>query len=204
MDKDRNTYSDDENPACFGKQPGALERCAGCRFLAGCRWYSDNPPPKHPYGRDDGRRHHATLDEYEGIGTPMELPEEEEGEDDSRDRPVFSINDMERLIRFLLFEVDDYSLSTALVMLRGGHQSIAETARVFGVGREAMRRKLEDSCRKYPAFARMLQGTITRCSRLSDLDALATVKGRRDAKKAASMKGGQMEINFTAQKGEQI
>jgi len=195
MSTAKETFSN-ENPTCFGKSPDRLPVCAQCRYLAGCRWYADNPPPKHPYSRESGKRHHQTIDVYDGEATAVADPHdfETEGEDDST-LPVYSRQDLEQLLHFLLYEIDQYSLSAALVMLRGGHQSIAETARVFGVGREAMRRKLGDACRRHPPLAQMLKAVMSRCAKLSDTASLDSVEGRRKPRNGHSQ-AGQLEINF--------
>ena len=188
---------DADNPKCFGDKAkaGRLAECKACRFADGCRWYSDNPPPKHAYGRDS-RSHLATLDIYEGEEAAVSPVFGEGDEADDYGAPYFSRADLESLLHFLLYEVDAYSLSAALVMLRGGHAgNVSSVARVFGVGREAMRRKLEDTCRKYPALAKMLEGAMARCARLSDVDNLGIVEGRRGAKARRKNKG-QMEIEF--------
>ena len=188
-------------PHCFGKAEscGNSPACAVCIFTDSCRFYVENPPPRED--ERDSTGHFVSYDHIAHDKRAALNPEDaEKVADVDYDAPYFSRADLEALLFFLLREVDDYTLSIAEEMLRGSHESAASIAKVFGVSREAMNRKIYDSCRKYPQLAVVFRGCLHKCARLARVDAIGKIDGRKNhEKKGVKNKCRQMLIPSLSQ-----
>ncbi len=189
---------------CYGKRHGMLASCNRCEYAESCRWAAANPEPYDGHGRSR-RGHFVSYEQYAFAREVAAEPDRPHCDEEARelaeaerleyDTPIYSNEDLEAILRFLLREVDDYSLAVAMCVLREGHTMASETARAFGVSREAMHRKIVDSCRKFPVLAALLKGALYRCKKLSDIHERHNIAGRRNAGKAGQAKK-QMELNF--------
>lgn len=109
-------------------------------------------------------------------------------------KPIYSNADMQHLLEFMLRGVDDYSLAIVECVLREEHTTASQVARAFDVSREAMHRKLIDSCKRYPCLAVMLRFTLYRCKMLADPARRGSIAGR--GKREVDAAGQQMEFLF--------
>lgn len=192
------TTMENDCPSCYGKAEfwGKLPACSSCEFFESCKWYIDNPDPSPGWERSS-TEHFTSFEaiQYSEEVADMPAPEEsdEPSPDDDSNEPVFSANDMRYLLEFLLRDVDDYSLAIVECALRSDCTSAADLARAFKVSREAMHRKLIDTCAAYPQLATVLRCVLHRCARLAKPETRETIAGRRVRLQPDK---NQMEFNF--------
>lgn len=181
-------------PTCFGKAEkcGKSPACEICLFTESCRFYVENPPPEE--NERSTTEHFVSFEHIAHDKSVASIQEEIPSNATNYDEPYFSRADMEAMLFFLLREVDDYTLAIAEEMLRGNHNSVSDLAKVFGVSREALNRKIFDSCRKYPKLAVIFRGCLHRCARLARVDRLSEVKGRKNHERGKKGKCQQMLI----------
>ncbi len=176
--------TDNDCPSCYGQKAsfGNLPACSCCEYSESCKWYIDNPDPSPGWERMS-TEHFTSFEAIQYSEEVAEIPAPEENadqpEDDGSDTPCFSPNDLRFLLEFLLRDVDDYSLAIVECALRSDCNSAADLARAFKVSREAMHRKLIDTCRAYPPLATVLRCVLHRCARLSNPDTREFIAGRR-------------------------
>lgn len=190
----------DDYPICFGKPAKCRKtpQCAECVYVASCAWYCDNPPPKRFARSSTG--HHVSMERYQYAEEVAAVPDDAasvydaDTADDYNTRPIYTNADMQYMLEFLLREVDDYTLAVVECVLREGHTTASQVAKAFGVSREAMHRKLVDSCQQYPALREVLRGALYRCKALADADNRSNITGRRA--RPAKPKNSQMEFTF--------
>lgn len=190
-------------PTCYGVSAscGKLADCSFCEFADSCRWYIDNPDPE-PNGERSSRGHHVSFEAVQFSEEVAEIPdkspeapEELEQAKDEGDKPKYSENDFKHLLEFFLVGVDDYSLAIVLCAMREDNHSAADLARAFDVSREAMHRKLLDTCKKHPEIGFMLRGVLQRCVCLSKPELRHAIAGRR-TDQATELNQNQMEFDF--------
>lgn len=149
-------------PECYGKPKDGDAGCLACRWLGSCRVYARLPPAEpRPLPRHVS---YEAMTGGEGLGA-AESPAEILAEAEERSAKVFSVDDLAVLTRLLL-SLDDYELRIMLQVVRGRHTSLASLARVFGVTRQAMHRKLADACWRHPELAALLEAHLRRCRRV--------------------------------------
>lgn len=195
------TSRHDECPTCYGDAAawGNTPACEKCPYLGSCKWYAENPDP-YPDGERGKKEHFVSYEAYAfsseiaDIPAPPE-PDDEQPENDPDEEPRFSVGDLRRLLEFLFRDLDDYSLSIVLCALRSESDSSADLARAFAVSREAIHRKLVDTCRDHPEIGTMLRGVLTRCARLSKPETRESIAGRRVRLQPDK---NQMEFDFDA------
>lgn len=200
-----------DNPICYGQPEkcGCLPECATCQYAESCRWYIDNPAPFDKHGKST-RGHWVSYERYSYSAETAKdcdppddseveaVPQSEQmvpNDDDDYNKPVYSQADLHALLVFLLREVDDYTLAIVECVLREDHTMASTVAKAFGVSREAMHRKLMDSCRRYPELAAMLKSVMYRCKSLACVDRRGSIIGRKNVKRPDN--GRQMEFSFT-------
>lgn len=191
-------------PSCFGdpEKCGAVSACLECEYVESCRYYCENPAPPR-YGRDS-KGHHVSMEAYGYAEEVAALPDAAAvpGQDEEEyNAPIYSNADMQRLLEFFLRGVDDYSLAIVECVLRENCASAAQVAKAFGVSREAIHRKIIDSCRQYPYLRDTLRCALYRCKMLADPENRAAIAGRRLRKVSApgSNDKEQMEFSFNAE-----
>lgn len=147
-------------PECYGK-PKEDAACKECRWLASCRVYASLPPAEpRPLPR------HVSYEAMTGsTGLPVEDPGLAAQMDDGDGAAAFSVDDMAVLVRLLL-SLDDYELEILMRVVHGRYASLSELARVFGVSKQAMHRKLTDACAAHPELASLLGAHLRRCRRV--------------------------------------
>lgn len=153
----------DTCPECYGK-PRDDATCLACGWLASCRVYANLPPadPK-PLSRHVS---YEALTGGDGLPGCDEIRRGDNGDDDGDDgRKVFSVDDMAVLVRLLL-TLDDYELRIMQQVIHGRYTSLSELARVFGISKQAMHRKLTDACAAHPQLASLLGVHLRRCRRI--------------------------------------
>lgn len=175
--------ADNDCPSCYGdaKAQGNRPECPSCEYAESCRWYIDNPDPSPGWERSS-TEHFTSFEAIQFSEEVADIPaheQDDEPADDENDKPVFSSNDMRYMLEFLLRDVDDYSLAIVECALRSDCTSAADLARAFSVSREAMHRKLIDTCRAYPPLATVLRCVLHRCARLANPETRETIAGRR-------------------------
>ena len=196
--------SNGDCPVCYGDaaQCGRLPDCQACKYADSCRYYADNPAPDGK--QRDTRGHHVSLDRY---GFAREVAAKDEpyyderpgGKGDDYQQPVYSNADLQHLLEFMLRGVDDYSLAIVECVLREEHATASQVAKAFGVSREAMHRKLIDSCKQYPYLRDTLRCALYRCNLLANPENRSGIAGRRKREVDAGGKGEtkeQMECLF--------
>ncbi len=150
----------DNCPSCYGK-PKEDATCQGCEWLASCRVYASLPPadPK-PLSRHVSYEAMAGADGMAaGDGRKGGICDGDDG------RKVFSVDDLAVLVNLLL-SLDDYELEILMRVVHGRYASLSELARVFGISKQAMHRKLADACYRHPELASMLGVHLRRCRRI--------------------------------------
>lgn len=190
-------------PTCYGVSAscGKLADCSFCEFADSCRWYIDNPDPE-PNGERSSRGHHVSFEAVQFSEEVAEIPDRhtenlpEDREKSDEDKPKYSENDFKHLLEFFLVGVDDYSLAIVLCAMREDNHSAADLARAFDVSREAMHRKLLDTCQKHPEIGFMLRGVLQRCVCLSKPELRRTIAGRRTDQTENELNQNQMEFDF--------
>jgi len=187
-------------PPCYGNAAAwnNTPACKTCEYLGSCKWYAENPDPYPPGER--GKKEHFVS--YEALAFSSEIadipapPEDNDlPENDPDEEPRFSAGDLRRLLEFFLRDIDDYSLAIVECALRTGSNSSADLARAFNVSREAIHRKLVDTCRDHPEIGTMLRGVLCRCARLANPETRETIAGRRVRLQPDE---NQMEFDFNA------
>ncbi len=147
-----------ENTKLFDKQP----QCKSCEFYRSCAYCVKNPGSKC-----ETRLGMVSYDEFSYNSEVATPPANHEKRHD-RTRPVYSLDDMQHLLEFFL-RIDDYSLAIVLSVLNDNMMNASQAARVFKVSRQAIHRKLVDSCAKHPELAGLLRANLYRCKRLSEI-----------------------------------
>jgi len=172
---------------CFGVGPKD-ERCEDCEYRQACDVCLKMPDKKInlrmkgvSYDRFSFSSEVASKDD-----TPLESIARREKEKERREKEQFTIDDLKRVVNFLL-RVDDYSYAILSEIVMENHTTASGVARKFGVSRQAMHRKIRDACVKYPELRQMLRVHLHRCKRIQQgVKTTARRKNRRDG--AASEK----------------
>ena len=180
------TNENDDCPTCYGKASSCnkLPACESCAYLDSCLWYVANPDPE-PNGERSSKGHFVSFEAVQFSEEIAEIPDKassvlpDEPEISDADKPKYSERDFKHLIEFFLVGVDDYSLAIVLCAMREDNHSAADLARAFSVSREAMHRKLLDTCKKHPEIGYMLRGVLQRCVLLSKPEMRSMITGRR-------------------------
>lgn len=172
-------------PECWGK----YDKCSQpCEYAEACRLCTETEPAMNRpiYGQDyDSVAGWAPdLADYSHI--PGDAPEEEE-------EPTSATQTSADLAGFLNFilHLDDYTLGILAEIIAPSREakrySVAEIARIHGISRQGMHRKMLDVARKSPELAALLAMTVKKIRR-----------ARREftAPRRKISSSGQMEFHF--------
>lgn len=157
-------------PECYGKKDlsNKIAECPSCEFLKSCIYYCKEDDKK--MNRGSG---HVSFENYSYSHEIADQPAEIEDEPDENEAPAsdrkgkYTDQDMLRLMEFM-FRIDDYSLAIIEKVLNRNLITASDAARVFKVSRQAIHRKLLDSCRKNPELRNLLHANLYRCKRLRE------------------------------------
>lgn len=149
-------------PECFGKadRHGATPECSECEYLESCRVCCDIPDRK--INRRSGHTSYERYSYSEEVAARETIP------DDSPKptaRPRYTDDDLQQLLAFML-RIDDYTLDILAQVLSGDMNTASDVARSFGVSRQAIHRKLVDSCTMHPELRKIFQAHLYRCKRI--------------------------------------
>ena len=152
----------DPCPECYGKPKDGDAGCLACRWLGSCRVFARLPPAEpRPLPRHVS---YEAMTGGEGLGA-VEAPSESLADAEEKSAKVFSVDDLTVLTRLLL-SLDDYELKIMQHIVHGRHTSLESLARVLGVSKQAMHRKLSDACYRHPELAALLGAHLRRCRRV--------------------------------------
>lgn len=155
-------------PDCYGKKEfsNKTEKCPSCEFLKSCIFFCKEDDKK--INRGSG---HVSLERYSYSTEVADHPDDSnEPLDDTESHQVtgkYTEEDMIRLMEFML-RIDDYSLSLIENVINRNIITASDVARVYKVSRQAIHRKLIDSCRKNPELRTMFRASLYRCKRLRE------------------------------------
>lgn len=149
-------------PECFGKadRHGATPECSECEYLESCRVCCDIPDRK--INRRSGHTSYERYSYSEEVAASETIP------DDSPKpaaRPRYTDDDLRQLLEVLL-RIDDYSLEILFEVMDGDIRSASDAAREFMVSRQAIHRKLMDSCIAHPVLKSIIKGYLQRCKKI--------------------------------------
>lgn len=152
-------------PPCFA-DAGKCEHlsfCASCGYAEACRFCAD-----HPTDQPNTRLGFVSYERLSGsdeVADPETIPALDL-DADAAGRPVYSNSDLIALLDFFA-TLDDYSLALSLHVICVRPASVSDIARAFHCSRQAVHRKLLDSCARHPELRTLLRATLCRCYRLT-------------------------------------
>lgn len=152
----------DQCPACFGVEQKIVKPvCISCEFREACKVCRDMPDKKinRLLGFVSYDRFSYSREVADETGKPGDV--HEEGELLKQQR-YYTQEDLMYILSFLL-KVDDYSLQILSEIVVKGRTLASDVARDFGVSRQAIHRKIRDSCIKYPELREMFKAYLYRC-----------------------------------------
>ena len=203
MNNHTNQTDNDDCPTCYGdsEKHGQIDACSSCEYFDSCRWYIDNPDPCAD-GKRFSRGHDVSFEAVQFSEQVANIPAPD-SDDDSESRQtngktVFTLDELRRLLEFMLRDIDDYSLAIVECALRTDCTSAADLARAFDVSREAIHRKLIDCCAKNPQIGYLLRAVLYKCAILGDPEIRSRISGRRTKPDQIQNNNdqNQMEFNF--------
>jgi len=115
-------------------------------------------------------------------------------ENENEDQQGYSPDDMKQVMGFLL-RIDDYSLQILSEIVKNSKTNdtmASDVARNFGVSRQAIHRKIRDSCVKYPELRGLFKLYLYRCKSIVN----GRVNGRKNDKKEYNSR--EQELKFDA------
>lgn len=184
-------------PSCWGKYQTGSACCVTCEYAAACRYCTETEPAMN---RPVGGQDYDSVSEWapdlaDYDHTPGSEPEEPEAATAAGYAlPCPSGGRVEELAAFLNFilHLDDYTLGILAELIAPtrsgiGRYSVAELARLHGISRQGMHRKVLDVARKSPELAGLLAMSVKKIQ-----------KARRDftAPRRRSRDERQMEFHF--------
>lgn len=183
-------------PCCWGKYKAESVCCVSCEYAAACRYCTETEPAMN---RPVGGQDYDSVSEWapdlaDYDHTPGDEPEEPEAATAGYARQCPSGGRAEELASFLNFilHLDDYTLGILAELIAPtrsgiGRYSVAELARLHGISRQGMHRKVLDVARKSPELAGLLAMSVKKIQ-----------KARRDftAPRRRSRDERQMEFHF--------
>ena len=177
-------------PKCWGKFAECKQHC---EFAVACKIYTETEPEmdKPLYGQDyDSVAEWAPdLADYSHI--PGEnLDDGDDGEEDSVSK-MRSSSDFAGFLNFLL-HLDNYTLGILAEIIAPSREakrySVADLARIHGISRQGMHRKMLDIARKSPELATLLAMTVKKIRNARQEFTTPCCNRKR--------KTGQMEFHF--------
>jgi len=195
-------HTENDCPTCYGDeaQHGKIDACASCVYFDSCRWYIDNPDTC-PDGKRFSKGHFVSFEAVQFSEQIANIPNHDsDNESESHSasgKTVFTVDELRRLLEFMLRDIDDYSLAIVECALRTDCTSAADLARAFDVSREAIHRKLIDCCAKNPQIGYLLRSVLYKCAILADPEIRSRISGRRTKPDQINNNDkNQMEFNF--------
>mgnify|MGYP000108399143 CR=1 FL=1 len=172
-------------PECWGK----FDKCSKpCEYAEACRICTATEPamnrPLNGQDYDSVSEWASDLADYNHI--PGDEPEYEE----NTDSEAHTTADFAGFLNFIL-HLDDYTLGILAEIIAPSREakrySVAEIARIHGISRQGMHRKMLDIARKSPELATLLAMTVKKIR-----------KARREftAPGSKSNNSGQMKFRF--------
>lgn len=149
----------DDTPACWEKYNTKSSQCESCPFAAACRLCSQTAASiNRPVG---GQNYDAVAAWASDLADYSHIP----GESKHPSRNENTRAALAKLLRFLL-RIDDYTLGIVAELLNNEqHYSVADLARIRGISRQGMHRKLLDATRKHPELAALFAMTVKKIRR---------------------------------------
>lgn len=156
-------------PSCWGKYKAGSVCCVACEYAAACRYCTETEPAMN---RPVGGQDYDSVSEWapdlaDYDHTPGDEPEEPEAAAAGYARQCPSGGRAEELASFLNFilHLDDYTLGILAELIAPtrsgiGRYSVAELARLHGISRQGMHRKVLDVARKSPELAGLLAMSV--------------------------------------------
>ncbi len=156
-------------PCCWGKYKAESVCCVSCEYAAACRYCTETEPAMN---RPVGGQDYDSVSEWapdlaDYDHTPGDEPEEPEAATAGYARQCPSGGRAEELASFLNFilHLDDYTLGILAELIAPtrsgiGRYSVAELARLHGISRQGMHRKVLDVARKSPELAGLLAMSV--------------------------------------------
>ncbi len=145
-------------PECWGKFAEGAD-CPDCLYAAACRLFTETEPAMN--AAVGGQDYDSVEDWAEDLADHSHTPgmEPEHAEDDA---PAGSL-DLAGFLMFLL-RLDDYTLGILAEIIApsqtGRRCSVADLARIHGISRQGMHRKVLDVARKSPELCSLLRMTV--------------------------------------------
>jgi hypothetical protein len=149
---------------CFGIKAFCEKldpECYLCDYIHACTYATRERNP-------DGRQHQVSFERYafsREIADETKSELEPEPEDSAKDELRYTDRDMLRLLEYIL-NVDEYSLTLVINAISGKTRTASDLARIQNVSRQAIHRKLIDTCGRYPELKELLLGNLYRCKRI--------------------------------------
>lgn len=145
----------DDCPECFAT-PGGGSGCGGCEFAESCRYCAAT-------GRSvNSRLGHVSYDRYEYSREANGANEANPPPDPASEVRI----DYVRMVMNFLMSCDRYTLKLLQACLEEDVSTLADLGRQVGVSRQAVHRKLVDSCTEHPELREFFIAKLPRCSRL--------------------------------------
>lgn len=145
-------------PSCWGKYKAESACCVSCEYAAACRYCTETEPAMN---RPVGGQDYDSVSEWapdlaDYDHTPGCEPEEPEA--------ATAAPDLAGFLNFIL-HLDDYTLGILAELIAPtrsgiGRYSVAELARLHGISRQGMHRKVLDVARKSPELAGLLAMSV--------------------------------------------
>ena len=154
------SLSSNDCPECFGKKEshGKTANCATCLFFESCQYCSI-----YDGSECDKRSGHVSYERYSFSKETASKP------DDNTDNEDYSTNDnsgsIRQVMEFLL-DIDNYTAELLHEVLHGDCDTTSKIARKFGISRQAVHRKIVDTCTLYPQLRSLFITRLYRCRRI--------------------------------------
>ena len=153
------SYKIDDCPSCFGKKNSndKLDDCSTCQFFESCQYCSE-----HDAKECDKRSGHVSYERYSFSKETASKP------DDNTDNEEYSTNNnssIRQVMEFLL-DIDNYTAELLHEVLHGNCDTTSKIARKFGISRQAVHRKIVDTCTLYPQLRSLFITRLYRCRRI--------------------------------------
>ncbi len=152
-------YSE-ECPPCFGKKSshGKLDNCSTCQFFESCKYCC-----VHDGSECDKRSGHVSYERYSFSKETASKPDDNTDKDESYTHE--NDGSIRQVMEFLL-DIDNYTAELLHEVLHGDCDTTSKIARKFGISRQAVHRKIVDTCTLYPQLRSLFITRLYRCRRI--------------------------------------
>ncbi len=143
-----------KNLKCFGVYQGETENCRNCEYRVSCQLYTiTEGRMTQPLGGED-------------FDDSIMIPESSstDPEKDDWNKLTATMTELEHFLNFL-FHLDDYSLGIIAEIIAPSNISsskltVAEMARIHGISRQGMHRKILDMACRTPELTNLLKCVV--------------------------------------------